>query len=148
MHYGECAISIPKIHKVGKLESPSILRLEFRPDPEKHITLLSLQTLEEQAFFRAIAESVAKAPARDVFVFIHGYNVSFEDAARRTGQIAFDLNFVGAPILYSWPSNGKVADYLVDETNITWTAPHFQRFLNLLAAHSEAAQAAQGGLHH
>jgi esterase/lipase superfamily enzyme len=35
---------------------------------------------------------------KDAFVFIHGYNVSFEDAARRTGQFAYDLKFVGAPI--------------------------------------------------
>jgi esterase/lipase superfamily enzyme len=140
LHYGECAVSIPKIHKVGKLESPTLLRLEFRPDPEKHITLQSVQTLEEQAFFKTISESVARAPAHDAFVFIHGYNVTFEDAARRTGQIAFDLNFVGAPILYSWPSNGKVADYIADETNVAWTAPHFQRLLNLLAAHSGVAR--------
>jgi esterase/lipase superfamily enzyme len=113
LSYGECSISIPKSHKIGKLESPSLLRLEFRPDPEKHITLEAIRTLEEEAFFRNVSESVARAAAKDAFVFIHGYNVSFEDAARRTGQIVFDLHFVGAPIFYSWPSNGKVADYLL-----------------------------------
>jgi esterase/lipase superfamily enzyme len=140
LNYGECRVSIPKIHKIGKLESPSILKLEFRADPERHIILESIQTLAEKVFLNNVAVSVSKAPAKDAFVFIHGYNVSFEDAARRTGQIAFDLHFVGAPILYSWPSNGRFADYIKDETNITWATPHFERFLNLLAKYSGATR--------
>jgi esterase/lipase superfamily enzyme len=136
--YGECAISIPRVHKLGKLETPSILWLEFSPDPEKHIVLKEVRNLEESIFLERVAASVAKSPAKEAFIFIHGYKVSFEDAARRTGQIAFDLHFVGAPIFYSWPSNGKLADYLKDETNITWSTPHFQTFLSLLSQHSGA----------
>ena len=128
----------PKIHKIGKLETPSILRLKFRPNPKKHIILSKTYSLGESRFFELLESSVAKSASKDAFVFIHGYNVSFEDAARRTGQIAYDLDFVGAPIFYSWPSNGKTADYLEDETNITWSTPHFQRFLGLLAQKSGA----------
>ncbi len=138
LQYGWCTISIPKVHTVGKLESPSLLKLEFRPNPDRHILLRKVKSLPEAAFFERIAAAVAKSPTRDAFIFIHGYNVTFADAARRTGQIAFDLDFVGAPILYSWPSNGHVADYLKDETNIAWTAPHFEHFLDLVAAYSGA----------
>jgi esterase/lipase superfamily enzyme len=138
LHYGKCEISIPVAHKLGRLETPSILHLEFRPDPKKHIVLTQTNGLEEQAFFEQVKSSVARSATKDAFVFIHGYNVSFEDAARRTGQIAYDLDFVGAPIFYSWPSNGKFADYAKDETNITWSVPHFQRFLTLLSHNSGA----------
>lgn len=138
LHYGECEISVPKAHKLGKLETPSILKLEFRPDPEKHVVLQKIQSLEEGIFLEHVAASVAASSAKEAFVFIHGYKVSFEDAARRTGQIAFDLHFVGAPIFYSWPSNGRFAAYLKDETNIAWSTPHFQRFLSLIAQHSGA----------
>jgi esterase/lipase superfamily enzyme len=138
LQYGECTISIPKIHKMGKLESPSLLKLEFRPDPEKHIVLTYTKSLEEETYFEAVRASVAKSAKKEALVFVHGYNVSFDDAARRTGQIAFDLGFIGAPIFYSWPSNGKIADYIKDETNITWSTPHLQRFLTLLAQNSGA----------
>jgi esterase/lipase superfamily enzyme len=138
LHYGKCEISIPKGHETGKLESPSILRLEFRPDRSKHIVLVKTQNLEEQLFFDELKASVGSSPAKDAFVFVHGYNVSFEDAARRTGQIAFDLKFDGAPVFYSWPSNASKKDYLVDETNVFWSAPHFERFLLLLSQNSGA----------
>ncbi|MGA2250803.1 alpha/beta hydrolase [Terracidiphilus sp.] len=138
LHYGECEISIPKTHKLGMLESPSILRLEFKPDPQKHIVLASIESLEEQAFLTAVADAVDESATREAFVFVHGFNVAFADAARRTGQIAFDLNFVGAPILYSWPSNGRVEDYTFDETNAQWSQDHFKRFLCLLAQNVKA----------
>lgn len=140
LHYGECLISIPKVHKVGGLESPSIWRLEFRPDPNKHVVLLETKSEEEAEFVARVAEAVTKSETREAFVFLHGYNVSFENAARRTGQLAFDLNFVGAPILYSWPSNGKFADYPKDEADAIWSAPHFERFLQLLGQTSGASR--------
>ena len=43
---------------------------------------------------------VSRSPRKDAFVFIHGFNVAFEDAVMRTAQIAYDLGFDGAPILY------------------------------------------------
>jgi len=138
LHLGECEVSIPKTHKTGKLESPSILRFEFRPNPEKHIVLTNTTSLAQEKFFESVSFAVQRSETREAFVFIHGYNVSFEDAARRTGQMAFDLDFIGAPIFYSWPSNGRIASYIKDETNITWTAPHFEQFLSLLAQHGGA----------
>ena len=136
--YGEAAVSIPAKHKLGKLESPSILRLEFRPDPTRHIVLQGVTTLAEEAFVALVRKRVTESPAKDAFIFVHGYNVAFADAARRTGQFAFDLGFVGAAILYSWPSNGVVEDYGSDEANVIWTVPHLQRLLSLLNAHSGA----------
>jgi esterase/lipase superfamily enzyme len=138
LHYGECEISIPKTHKQGMLESPSILRLEFKPNPQKHIVVASIESLEEQAFLTAVADAVDESATHEAFVFVHGYNVMFADAVRRTGQIAFDLNFVGAPILYSWPSNGRVEDYTFDETNAQWSQDHFKRFLCLLSQNVKA----------
>jgi esterase/lipase superfamily enzyme len=133
LEYGECEVSIPDIHVTGQMESPSLLRFEFRADPKKHIVLWKTTSFEEERFYTEVSASVAKSELKDAFVFIHGYNVSFEDAARRTGQFAYDLKFVGAPILYSWPSNGKVADYMKDENNIIWTTPHFETFLHTLS---------------
>ena len=39
------------------------------------------------------AKSSKEAKVLDVLVFVHGYNVGFEDAARRAAQLAYDLNF-------------------------------------------------------
>ncbi|HEY6767747.1 MAG TPA: alpha/beta hydrolase [Candidatus Sulfotelmatobacter sp.] len=136
LQLGECEVSIPATHTMGELESPSIWRLEFSPDPRHHVVLLQTVRLSDQQFFAAVRARIASN--NDAFVFIHGYNVSFEDAARRTAQIAYDLQFRGAPILYSWPSRASLAKYPADEATIDWTRPHLKQFLGDLVARSGA----------
>ena len=75
---------------------------------------------------------MASADSRDALVFIHGFNVSFENAARRTAQIAHDLGFPGRTLLYSWPSMGQHLGYGADCGTVEWSAPHFTEFLRLV----------------
>jgi len=126
---GWCEVSIPPHHVPGEVESPSILRLEFRPDPERHVVLQRVVRDEHESFFEAVRERVQQSPRHDLFVFVHGYNVSFEDAARRTAQISFDLRFEGAAIFFSWPSQGEIIKYTVDENNVAWSTAHLKEFL-------------------
>ncbi len=138
--FGECEVTIPDSHKMGGFESPAWWRLEFHPNPKKHITLQTVTTVAEDAFLDEVRRRVTESTSKEAFVLAHRYNVSFEDAARRTGQLAYDLNFVGAPILYSWPSNGSTANYSSDEANVIWTSPHLQHLLTLLNTRSGAAR--------
>jgi esterase/lipase superfamily enzyme len=126
---GTCDVSIPRDHKLGELEHPSIWKLEIREDPEKHVVLLRITPDDESVFWKKLADRVSASSRRAVFVFVHGYDTTFEDAARRTAQIAYDLGFDGAPICYSWPSYGQLADYAKDENNVQWTIPHLKNFL-------------------
>jgi esterase/lipase superfamily enzyme len=138
LQYGTCDITIPKNHQVGELESPSILRLEFAPDEKKHVVVKDVVPYEADTFYGKLREVVANSPKRDVFVFVHGYNVTFENAARRTAQMAYDLKFQGAPIFYSWPSQGDLLGYTVDANNVAWTVPHLKKFLLGVARESNA----------
>ena len=74
----------------------------------------------------AIARDRLSRAARfpnQAFVFVHGYNNSFEDAVRRTAMIAFDLDFDGATFLFTWPSHGKPSAYVSDRKRARAAAP-------------------------
>ena len=103
LRYGTSEVSIPRNHRMGELEAPSIWRLEFREDPAKHVVLQKTTVTSEDAFYADLAARVRRSEAANAFVFVHGYTVTFEDAARRTAQITYDLGFDGAPTFYSWP---------------------------------------------
>ena len=135
---GTCQVSIPKRHQVGEVESPSVFKFEFVEDPRKHVVLLRVDRQPEDRFFADLKTRVDGSRRREAFVFIHGYNVTFEAAARRTAQLAHDLKFDGAPIFYSWPSQGGLLRYTVDETNAAWTMPNLKRFLLGVAERSGA----------
>lgn len=135
---GTCEVSIPRDHQVAELEAPSVLKLDFVEDPTKHVVLLDIEEKDSETFFAQLRNRVSDSATKDAFVFIHGFNVKFRDAARRTAQLAYDLKFQGAPIFYSWPSQGGLFQYAVDETNVVWTVPHLRHFLEEIAEQSSA----------
>lgn len=136
--YGACEVSIPRDHRMGELESPSILRLEFREDPTEHVVLLKTSIVSEDTFFTDVSARVRQSMQSNAFLFVHGYNVTFEDAARRTAQIAYDLGFDGAPVFYSWPSRGAASAYTIDEQNVEWAQADLRKFLDDFFARSDA----------
>lgn len=144
---GVCEVSIPRLHQVGKLERPSILKLEFSEDPEKHVVLLGAVQQSYEDFYSEMRGRISPSLSKEAFVFIHGYKVSFEDAALRTAQLAYDLKRTDTaveyditPILYSWPSKGELASYGADEDTVIWTTPHLRWFLEDLATKSGATK--------
>jgi esterase/lipase superfamily enzyme len=138
LQMGTCQVSVPRYHEVGQVERPSILKLQFREDPRKHVVLLDVIPEPPDALFAKLKAGVDAAPRREALVFVHGFNVTFEDAARRTAQLAYDLKFEGPPIFFSWPSQGGLLDYAVDETNAAWAVPHLKDFLTAVADRSGA----------
>ena len=114
--YGTATVSIPRDHQPGVLESQNwLMSFITSPNPEKHVLVQSLTVMDTQ---QVLAEMNRQAGDgnRAILAYIHGYNTSFDKAARRMGQMAFDLQWGGAAFFYSWPSQGQAKDYLVDDT--------------------------------
>ena len=129
MEYGRTTVSIPLHHRIGLVERPKWYRLEFSETPKKHVVILELEKMESDPFFSEVDDAAAGKVRNEALLFIHGFNVPFDDAIRRTAQIAFDLDFAGVPLVYSWPSQGSLKAYTIDEANAEWSIPHLSRFL-------------------
>lgn len=136
MAYGYCLISIPRDHQLGQLESPKWYRLQFRFDPELHVTLLEASLASRDQVLAEIDGEAGSVATGDAFVFVHGFNVTFEDAARRTAQLAYDVGFDGPAAFFSWPSKATLSPlaYTQDEQTAEWAAPHLAAFLERIAA--------------
>lgn len=138
--YGFCEVTIPLTHKVGALEKPKWWKFEFSENPKKHVVLQKVNPLSWEVLTNQLNGVLASSSGRNAFVFVHGYNVHFKDAARRTAQIHHDLKFDGAPIFFSWPSQGEitVTSYTHDETNAKWSYSYLKEFLIKVATDTEA----------
>lgn len=140
LKYGMCEVSIPHDHKIGHIESPSIWKFEFSEDPEKHVVLHSAKLLDKSTFFKTLSTNIKKSTKKSSFLFVHGYNVSFGDAAKRTAQISYDLLFDGEAVFYSWPSQANTAAYTRDEANMKWAETNIKNFLEDYITKSEAEE--------
>ncbi len=135
LEFGSAYVSIPERHRPGALESPSVWRLEFREDPEKHVVLMAVVPEDQETVFGQMGQIGERMGRNDVFVFVHGFNVTFKDASRRAAQLSHDMGFPGIPFLYSWPSRGSLSPlaYTADHANATWTADNLKAVLRALA---------------
>ncbi len=133
--FGTCDVLVPQDHRMGYLERPfTIAAIPLsRESDSKHVVLKKISTVQDVEFFRQLSARVQQSRRQEAFVFVHGFNVTFAEAARRTAQIAYDLAFEGAPILYSWPSHGTRHHYVADEDAVDGTVPRLEMFLSRLA---------------
>ncbi|MFE9913209.1 alpha/beta hydrolase [Streptomyces clavifer] len=130
--YGQATVSVPDDHRVGAVDTPRWWRLRFRPDPGKDMVLGSATAMTADTFADGVRGQLDQCADRQALVFVHGYNVSFADAAVHAAQLAYDLNFTGAVLLYSWPSKGSLLDYPADGEAARRAVPYFQEFLRHL----------------
>ena len=106
-------VTVPPNHKPGKIEKPK----SVKTNPLKHFAVSDPKILSNPGSFRDdINKRLASLEPenQEVLVFVHGYNVSFSAAVLRITQFVHDTGFEGVPVLFSWASRGKTADYVYD----------------------------------
>lgn len=137
---GKVEVSIPPKRNIGEVPRPELVKFEFIVDPTKHFQLASIRPSSSDRFYEELREAIADDKDKSAFVFVHGFHNTFEDAAFRTAQIAEDMEFPGAPLFFSWPSQGAVLDYLTDAKNVSTTVLHLRQFIEELHAESGATR--------
>ncbi len=132
MSYGVTTIGIPPGHLMGRNEEPSLFRLQWSPDEQKHIRLQRVQPMSRDEFISWLGAAITAANNGKLMIFVHGYNEDFPAVNRRVAQFASDLKFAGPVLLFSWPSQGSLTSYTVDETNAEWAQADFVRLMSEL----------------
>jgi esterase/lipase superfamily enzyme len=138
--YGTCQVSIPRDHKLGQVELPAtFLGYEIgKPNPAKHLILESTKLLSQDELLAMMNYKSNASANRDAFVFVHGFNNDFRTALFRTAQFTYDLGFKGAPLLFSWPSQGSGLAYRIDEKRNQASVAQFEAFMRTFLQKSSA----------
>ena len=76
----------------------------------------------------------AGAGRRDVLVYVHGFNQTFETAALDAARLSDGLKFRGETMLFSWPSKNSVLNYIYDRESAMWSRDALEEMLDALIA--------------
>lgn len=97
----------------------------------RQMLIRELRVLSAQAFPGPArrAPRAARLYPDAALVFVHGYNVTFENAVRRAAQLARDLSFDGPVAAFSWPSKGRFWRYGLDRAAADVAAHELVAFL-------------------
>ncbi len=136
---GRCGVTIPRSHRIGEGKPPWWRRVVLG---ERPLSLESITVLDTEEFWSNIRARLVQEGMRadDALVFLHGYNVSFEEAAVCAAQIGADLNLPGPTAFFSWPSLGRMRSYAADEASIEASEAQITDFLEAFAKRSGAGR--------
>lgn len=115
IRYGICVMNVPKKRAVGEIRSIAPGYNDPLVDPHQNYKAISHQKLSLDDF----KSQLLKNNQMGVLVFVHGFNVKYEEAILRASQLAYDLKFQGRILLISWPAGAGSS--LLDSTLINRT---------------------------
>ena len=93
----------------------------------------SIETLQ-----KSVAQRLKAADQKDVILYVHGFNVSFEDAVLGLNDIWHFGGRQSVPIAYSWPSgSGNIFGYFTDRESGEFTVYHLKETLRILSSMPE-----------
>ncbi len=91
-----------------------------------------------QAFREVLVEQLSLTPRKEVFIYIHGYNNTFEDAAFAMAELWHFLGRIGVPIIYTWPAGYPgLFGYTYDRESSEFTIYHLRQVLGFIASFPE-----------
>lgn len=127
-HYALATMTVPPGHHAGSIEEP----LWGRPSGRSDIALAGERELEPDEFRAELASHISGRIGvnRDVLVFVHGFNTSFDEARLRATQIAADAHFGGVMVLFTWPSKADLLGYVSDKDSATASRDALQGLLH------------------
>lgn len=112
-------VSIPPGHQVAQIEWPNPrpnLQTSFAVTDRRILPNLALNAAQSN-----LQEDIPSTGKRDVLIYVHGYNYSFEESLFRVAQIAADGNLKEMPILFAWPSAASVTGYVADKDAVAYS---------------------------
>jgi len=89
-------------------------------------------------FASKINEKLAKSKHKDIYIYVHGYKVVFENPLLVAAELWHFLGYDGVFIAYSWPSTPKTLAYFSDLETTSLSAYNLRILLEYLARDTDA----------
>jgi esterase/lipase superfamily enzyme len=132
------SIKVISRNEIGRFpETPYIIiedKGKIRVDPETHAQYEQVAT----QFRQEISRRLSMVNSKEVQIFIHGFNNSFDEGAVSLAELWHFLGRHGVPLLYSWPAaQGGLLGYFIDRESGEFTVFHLKKLFKLLASFPE-----------
>jgi esterase/lipase superfamily enzyme len=131
LQFADLTVSIPpdSARKVGEVQWPS----GQIGNPATDFVTLKAEKLAPKEAAARFSARIKRTPNRQVLLFVHGYNTRFEEAVYRFAQIVHDSSAAVQPVLFTWPSRGRLLAYGYDRESANYSRDALESILQTLA---------------
>ena len=151
INFGDSNITWDEARKISLLKNrPGTFPLSVRdiqeygvvPDSVSQFTpYRELESIHEEdavRFVEAIEQRLAKSTSKEIYIYVHGYKVEFENPLLVASELWHFLGYEGAFIAYSWPSTPAKLAYFKDTETARVSAWGLRQLLGYLARETSA----------
>ncbi|MDP2652872.1 MAG: alpha/beta hydrolase [Candidatus Omnitrophota bacterium] len=126
-------MSVADIREFGALWTTCPLMDDLKEEAE---------TLEQSmSFARDINEKLRRSRRKDIYIYVSGFKVCFDDPVLLSRSLWHYLGYDGAFIAYCWPATqGRLSAYAHDLETTNYCSRNFRLLLDFLAKETEAEQ--------
>jgi esterase/lipase superfamily enzyme len=89
-------------------------------------------------FAELVNEKLKQSLRKDIYIYVHGYKVVFENPILVATELWHFLGYDGVFIAYAWPSTPKTLAYVSDAETAALSSHFLQIFLQYLAEETDA----------
>lgn len=93
-----------------------------------------------EKFAKAVNQRLATSKRKDVYIYVHGYKVVFENPVLVATELWHYLGYDGVFVAYSWPATPSTWAYLKDSETAAGFARNLRIFMQYLAEETFAEQ--------
>lgn len=136
--FGKSYVILRRAGDTFAIEPPDLIKVRLGNEPSEPATLSHNEVFDREDFPEELAEAVTESGNENLLLYIHGYNVSFEDAAINSAQLSYDLGFSGTSVFFSWPARGDFPTYVADVESARASERHLQGMLNTIISRTGA----------
>lgn len=135
---GFCRVSLPTKFRLGPKELTRWLRWAVSKDRQIRLTQRSI--LDHHNFWLDLKQRIRNQSEEEsmTLIYIHGFNVAFDQAAIRTAQLWQDLKIGGEIGFYSWPSRGSIFRYKLDGKMVHTGEQYLSAFIKSMLDKTDA----------
>ncbi|MEL7299830.1 MAG: alpha/beta fold hydrolase [Pseudomonadota bacterium] len=108
LNYARAHVSVPPTHRTGQIAYPS--------GPADAARTFAITAVTPYRSFAGM--DAALGGAREVVLYVHGFNNTVPEAAFQAAQIRHDFEIEQPTVLFAWPSAGDVRGYLYDRDSV------------------------------
>jgi len=117
----------------------SVARAKLTPPDDGRFSLASVGLVDWRVASVEPAPQVGDlieqaTSGRNVLIYVHGFNQTFEDAALGAARLSDGIKFAGETMVFSWPSRAKLLDYGYDRESAMWSRDALEQVIESLMA--------------
>jgi esterase/lipase superfamily enzyme len=124
-------LRIASVDEYGFLPIDQISFLPEQSSPEQ-------RTAAGKRFAAEINRKLANSPQKDIFLYVHGYNVDFDYPVLSSKELQHYLGYRGAFITYAWPATPNRLAYFKDLETADYTRKNLRELIAFLSRNTRA----------